>query len=363
MRSLQRPGTGVSVSPVEALETFGKLRQTMIKHGDMAMELFLQQNTQMQIIMSLLLAPNLNRLVLYVVGLGLADLMNRPCIWDTLTYIATSAPGLFLPNLRTVDISGTGVRPNHIAVLSLIPSVRTISMTSLDTDAFATNHVIETTPIQNLRFVPCEWLKPSSSINTLSMRRLLVSCCAHLTSIAIENARLFSVHYPDQCLFFVDLADVLLPVARTLRRLTFINADWTRDGSDKHHMLGSLAHFLKLEFLETHVDELAYPKTCPLSLRHIVLHPELFFKHEREIGCALSRCVIEGATMQYDVPDGGRVEELEFRCPLGAVGNEFFRNMVEVTLREAKGKGILVKAPDVVGGELVVEGGEVVEQG
>ncbi|KAL8687177.1 MAG: hypothetical protein Q9218_006577 [Villophora microphyllina] len=292
---------------------------------------------------------------------------------DTLIKIPFVAPGLVLPKLRSVHLSGTGVRPYHVAALNSIGSVQTVSLAALDSDDLLTAASIQKTSIQNLVLVP----NAPTTINSKSLLALVSRCSAYLTTIVINASRINGAFHVGRTLS--DYADVLSPLRNTLRRLTIINTPWklnapweinrptdqglARGGLQDitHHApgpmniqcMGTFQRFTALEYLETHVDDILYPEQCPPCLRQMKLHPEKYFPHHPHItGCTISRLFIESVLETHKRTGNETLKHLEFLCRLSPLaGTCDYRSMLDKTLAEAREAGIEVGAPDLDRGE------------
>ncbi|KAL8640460.1 MAG: hypothetical protein Q9228_002617, partial [Teloschistes exilis] len=296
--------------------TFERVRQEMVDRGDRITENIDQYSTEVQLAMILLRLPNIFGLVICVEGIGLGDRLRRSRIWETLTQVvAAGTPALVLPKLRAVSLTGFGVRPYHVAVLARIPTVKTIILCSLEPDTAFTADLLPAGPIsiETLSVQPPS--RPGAihhNFNANSLHALLAACDHNLTTLSIDRIQIFTAHYPPDMAvhFLTDFAQLLAPVRTSLRRLTLTNITWPREGTTMVKILTSpLTAFENLAYLETHIDEVVFPEECPASIRHLKLHPEKYFWHDRACGCARARRVLEQAARLYGVRGGARVME------------------------------------------------------
>ncbi|KAI4201536.1 MAG: hypothetical protein LQ350_003151 [Teloschistes chrysophthalmus] len=355
--------------------TFERVRQEIVDRGDGMAERLVQYSTEFQLAMILLRVPNVFALMIYLEGNGIGNGLQRSRVWETLAAAAAAAgtPALVLPKVSVVILDGYGVRPYHVTVLGRIPSIKQIFLCSLDVDgAFTADNMNPAVPISigNLHIAPPN--RPGAihhNFNANSLHAILAACDHNLTTLTLDRIHCFATHYPPDrhVPFLTDMAQVLAPVRTFLRRLVLTNITWSRDGMPNmvKILTSPLTPFANLCHLETHIDEVVFPEECPPSIKHLKFHTEKYFYHDRACGCARARRVLEQAARLHGVVGGAKkVISVEFLChvgpgpgPDGDGGDRVFRGDVERALREVRRWPVItVKAPDMVGGRLLVEG-------
>ncbi|KAL9582780.1 MAG: hypothetical protein Q9212_003095 [Teloschistes hypoglaucus] len=344
--------------------TFERVRREMVDRGHSMVQTVDQYSTEVQLAMILLRVPNVFALLIHI---------------EEIAYLGDSYPGrhrrdasFCASELRVVCLAGEGVRLYHIALLGRIPSVKVVILCDLEADAAFTADLISAAPISiealhiqtpprpdiHNTFIAYSLRPMQNTFNANSLHALLTACDHTLTMLTIDRIHCVSMHYPPEMHvpFLTDFAQILNPVRASLRYLSLTDITWPLDGTDLVQILTSpLTHFTQLVYLETHIDEIVYPDECPPSIKRLKFHKEKYFPHSRECGCGRAKRVLEEAARLRGVDGWAGVGEVEFLCHVGSVGDDWFRKDVEWALELAGRKRIMVKAPDVVRGRLVVE--------